>query len=177
MCFPGVIKATYDKDDPSTWKHWQTAEQKSTEEGRMTNPFATEDNRYDELSGRKFSIQTQPGGVWGSSPTEGIDGSKHSGFMRMALMTGQMGARGNMASSHTLQSQHYGPDTVWQAMREIDHKYELADIKKRSQLAPIPGSQGSGRGYSAYSRSGRGAAPSNGLGISTGSMIEQRGSK
>ena len=172
-----MLKAEYNKDDPSTWKHWQTTEQKSTEEGRNTNPFASEDGRYDELSGRRFSIQTQPGGVWGSEPSEGIDGSKHSGFMNMMLMTGQMGTRGRMPSSHTVQSQHYGDDTVWQAMREIDHKYELANIKKGSQLAPIPGSGGSGRGYSYRERSGRGAAPDNGLGISTGSIIQDRGSK
>ena len=64
MCFPGVIKARYDKDDPSTWKHWQTADQKSTEEGRMTNPFASDDGRYDSLSGQTFDIQTQRGGMW-----------------------------------------------------------------------------------------------------------------
>ena len=64
MCFPGVISAKYDKDDPSTWKHWQTADQKSTEEGRMTNPFASDDGRYDSLSGQTFDIQTQRGGMW-----------------------------------------------------------------------------------------------------------------
>ena len=64
MCFPGTIKAQYNKDDPSTWKHWQTAEQKSTEEGRMTNPFASDDGRYDSLSGQQWAIQTQRGGQW-----------------------------------------------------------------------------------------------------------------
>ena len=59
-----MLKAEYNKDDPSTWKHWQTAEQKSTEEGRMTNPFASEDGRYDSLSGQRFDIQTQRGGRW-----------------------------------------------------------------------------------------------------------------
>ena len=163
MCMvPGAIKMRYDKDDPSTWAHWQTAEQKSTEEGRMTNPFATEDNRYDELSGRTFSIQTQPGGKWGSNAPPPKESRPFQDMVHF-----KFGKQGT----------HYGDDTVWQAMREIDHRYELADIKKRSQLAPIPGSQGSGRGYSASSRSGRGAAPSNGLGISTGSLIERRGSK
>jgi hypothetical protein len=64
MCGPGFIQADYDKDNPDTWKHWQTAEQKSTEEGRNTNPFYTEDGRYDVLSGRRFDIQTQRGGMW-----------------------------------------------------------------------------------------------------------------
>ena len=64
MCAPGFIQADYDKDNPDTWKHWQTAEQKSTEEGRMTNPFASDDGRYDSLSGRRFDIQTQRGGQW-----------------------------------------------------------------------------------------------------------------
>ena len=64
MCGPGFIQAKYDKDDPSTWKHWQTADQKSTEEGRMTNPFASDDGRYDSLSGQTFDIQTQRGGMW-----------------------------------------------------------------------------------------------------------------
>ena len=64
MCGPGFIQAKYDKDDPSTWKHWQTADQKSTEEGRMTNPFASDDGRYDSLSGQTFDIQTQRGGQW-----------------------------------------------------------------------------------------------------------------
>ena len=64
MCGPGFIQAKYDKDDPSTWKHWQTADQKSTEEGRMTNPFASDDGRYDSLRGQTFDIQTQRGGMW-----------------------------------------------------------------------------------------------------------------
>lgn len=64
MCGPGFLRAKYDKDDPSTWKHFQTEEQKSTEEGRNTNPFYTEDGRYDSLSGRTFDIQTQRGGQW-----------------------------------------------------------------------------------------------------------------
>ena len=65
--FPGFLKAEYNKDDPSTWKHFQTAEQKSTEEGRMTDPFASDDGRYDSLSGRRFSIQTQRGGSFAGS--------------------------------------------------------------------------------------------------------------
>jgi len=64
MCGAGFLTAKYDKDDSSTWKHFQTAEQKSTEEGRNTNPFYTEDGRYDSLSGRTFDIQTQTGGQW-----------------------------------------------------------------------------------------------------------------
>jgi len=156
-----MIKAEYNKDDPSTWKHWQTAEQKSTEEGRNTNPFASEDGRYDELSGRRFSIQTQRGGRWGSNPGKPEDKST---FMKLANF--------DAGHSDTL----YGSDTVWQAMREIDHKYELANIKKRSQLAPIPESGGSGRGYSSSTRGGRGSAStSSGLGITTGDIISNRG--
>ena len=170
-----MIGATYDKDDPSTWKHWQTAEQKSTEEGRMTNPFASEDGRYDELSGRRFAIQTQPGGQWGSDPRESWKPrSNLEGIVGGTMMMGSMGRI--TPNSGTFYQRQGHNQTVWQAMQEIDHKYELADIKKRSQLAPIPGSQGSGRGYSSSTRGGRGSAPSNGLGITTGDIISNRGS-
>ena len=67
MCGPGMIRAKYDKNAPSTWAHFQTREQKSTEEGRMTDPFASDDGRYDSLSGRRFSIQTQRGGSFAGS--------------------------------------------------------------------------------------------------------------
>jgi len=62
MCFPGAIKARYDKDNPSTWVHWQTAEQKRS--GDTGDPFASEDGRYDSLSGQTFDIQSQTGGIW-----------------------------------------------------------------------------------------------------------------
>lgn len=167
MCFPGAIKARYDKDDPSTWAHWQTAEQKSTEEGRMTNPFASDDGRYDSLSGREFAIQTQRGGRWGSSPTK-PDLSKKQNFWNVA----------NMDPGHS--GTYYGEDSAWQAMRAIDqewdHKDRLAEIKSRYSKPSVAGSGGSGRGYSSQARSGRGSAPSNGLGItSTADIISNRG--
>ena len=145
MCFPGFLKAKYDKDDPSTWVHWQSAAQK--EEG--TDPFATDDGRYDSLSGREFNIATQRGGQW-----ENLNDGK------MRYHPGHAG---------------YAMD---QLDKEWDHKAELAKIKSRSQLAPIAGSGGSGRGYSSSSRSGRGApTTSSGLGITTGDIISNRGAK
>ena len=146
MCGPGFIQAKYDKDDPSTWKHWQTADQKSTEEGRMTNPFASDDGRYDSLSGREFAIQTQRGGQWEN-----------------------LNEKSRYAPGHAA----YAMD---QLDKEWDHKSELSKIKSRSQLEPIAGSGGSGRGYSSSSRSGRGApTTSSGLGITTGDIISNRG--
>ena len=139
-----MLKAEYNKDDPSTWKHWQTAEQKSTEEGRMTNPFASEDGRYDSLSGQRFDIQTQRGGRW----------------------EGEHKYKGRNVSY-----------AMEQIDKEWDHKAELAGIKSRAKEKQDSFVPGSGRGYSASNRSGRGSAPSNGLGISTGSIIQQRGSK
>ena len=124
MCGPGFIQAKYDKDDPSTWKHWQTAEQKSTEEGRNTNPFYTDDGRYDVLSGQTFDIQTQRGGMW-----EG--------------------------------EHRYKGRNISYAMEQIDkewaHRAEMEEIRSRSQTEQVPGSGGSGRGYSSGSRSGRGS--------------------
>ena len=144
MCFPGALKATYDKDNPDTWKHWQTAEQKSTEEGRMRNPFATDDGRYDVLSGQQLDIQTQRGGMW----------------------EGEHRYKGHNIS--------YAMDQI---DKEWDHKDQLAQIKSRYNKQSVAGSGGSGRGYSQISRSGRGAAPSNGLGISsTADIINTRGS-
>jgi len=143
MCAPGFLKATYDKDDPSTWKNFQTAEQKSTEEGRMTNPFASDDGRYDVLSGQQFDIQTQRGGQW-----EGAH--KYKG--------------------------HNISYAMEQIDKEWDHKDRLTEIKSRYNQPSVAGSGGSGRGYSSQARSGRGSAPSNGLGItSTGDIISNRG--
>ena len=149
MCFPGTIKAEYNKDDPSTWKHWQTAEQKSTEEGRMTNPFASDDGRYDSLSGQQWSIQTQRGGRWGSEPTK-PDLSKKQKLWNLA----------NFDVGHS--GTHYGSDSAWLAMREIDHEYTLEKIRSDSRNNSLEIQQqsqggGSGRGYSSGSRSGRGA--------------------
>ena len=176
MCFPGTLAATYDKDNPDTWKHWQTAGQKSTEEGRMRNPFASEDGRYDELSGRKFAIQTQPGGQWGSNPRESWKPrSPIEGIFGATMMMGSMGRL--TPNSGTYYQRDGGKQTVWQAMQEIDHKYELAGIQSKAKEKQNTFVPGSGRGYSASNRSGRGAAPKNGLGISTGSIIQQRGSK
>ena len=149
MCAPGFIKAKYDKDDPSTWKHWQTAEQKSTEEGRMTNPFASDDGRYDSLSGREFAIQTQRGGRWGSNPTK-PDLSKKQNFWNVVSMDpGHSGT-------------YYGSDSAWLAMREIDHEYTLEKIRSDSRNNTLEIQErsqggGSGRGYSSGSRSGRGS--------------------
>jgi hypothetical protein len=146
MCAPGFIKAEYNKDDPSTWKHWQTAEQKSTEEGRMTNPFASDDGRYDSLSGQQWSVQTQRGGQW-----ENLN-------EKMRYAPGHLS---------------YAMDQI---DKEWDHKAELERIKASSQTSLVAGSGGSGRGYSSSSRSGRGSAStSSGLGITTGDIINNRG--
>ena len=142
MCFPGFLKAKYDKDNPSTWVHWQSAAQKA--EG--TNPFATDDGRYDSLSGQELSIATQRGGQWEN-----------------------LNEKSRYAPGHAA----YAMD---QLDKEWDHKSELSKIKSRSQLEPIAGSGGSGRGYSSSSRSGRGApTTSSGLGITTGDIISNRG--
>ena len=174
MCGPGFLRFKYDKDDPSTWKHFQTAEQKSTEEGRNTNPFYTEDGRYDSLSGREFAIQTQRGGQWGTVRND---------------MSPKMQQLGHIASltvpSHKIgENTFFGGygrnETVWQEMQKIDqewdHKDRLAEIKSRYSKPSVAGSGGSGRGYSSSTRSGRGSAPSNGLGITTGDIISNRGS-
>ena len=93
--------------------------------------------------------------------------------MNMLMLTGQMGARGKMPSSHTLQNQHYGDDTVWQAMREIDHKVEMKsmemDIKKLQ--APVDPGPSRSRGFS---RSQRGSASGDGPGMTTADIINRR---
>ena len=153
MCFPGVISAKYDKDDESTWKHWQTAEQKSTEEGRKTNPFATEDNRYDELSGQTFAIQTQRGGQWGSQ--EKVDE--------------ELGIYGE----NTFFGGHGANETVWQAMDRIDHriKMESAEMNIKKLREPVEPGPSLSRGYD---RSQSGGASGSGPGMSTADMINRR---
>jgi len=111
------------------------------------DPLKSDDGRYEELRGQNFGIESHRGGMWGGDDPKHLYGK---GSLRYAMD---------------------------QIDREWDHKDQLAQIKSRYSKPEIAGSGGSGRGYSSSSRSGRGAAPSNGLGISTGSLIEQRGSK
>ena len=158
MCGPGMLTSVYDKDDPSTWRHWEPVGDRTNEEAlgrswggeanpndpQKYNPLWTEDGRYDVLSGQRFSVGTGRGGLWG--------GDEH------------LYAKGNL---------RYAMDQI---DKEWDHKAELERIKTSSQTSLVAGSGGSGRGYSSSTRGGRGSAStSSGLGITTGDIISNRG--
>ena len=157
MCGPGFLRAKYDKDDPSTWRHWEPVGDRTNEEAlgrswggeanpndpQKYNPLWTEDGRYDVLSGQRFGVGTGRGGLWGGDEN--------------------LYAKGNL---------RYAMDKI---DREWDHKAELARIKSGSQGSQLAGNRGSGRGYSSGSRGGRGSSPSNNPNLSTGSLIDNRG--